>query len=96
MSFPLTRVPLLPVWRAIVWLLLVIVIEIAVAHALQLATESVAARAETVAQTQAFESASDSCPALDRYATGMKSIDELHDLRDALCPTLSEPQRSGN
>jgi hypothetical protein len=96
MIFPLTRVPLLPVWRALGWLLLVIVIEVAAAHALQLATQGIAARAETVAQTQAFESASDSCPAFDRYATGMKSIDELHDLKDALCPTPSGPQRPGN
>ena len=31
-------------------------------------------------------------PALDRYATGTESIDELHDLKDALCPSLSEPE----
>ena len=96
MIFPLTTVRSFAVWRAIGWLVLVIVIELAVAHALQLATQSVAARAEAVVQTQAFESAVKACPALDRYATGTQSIDELHDLKDALCPSLSEPERAGN
>ena len=96
MIFLLTEAPSLVVWRAIGWLLLVILIEVAVAHALQLATQSVAARAEVVAHTQAAESGAESCPTLDRYAQRMTSIDELNDLKDALCPTRSAPQEPGS
>ena len=77
---------------------LVIVIDVALGRVLQLAAENIASRADTSEQAQPMDIiyARGTCPALDRYAHGSMTIDELHDLQDKLCPTLSEPQRMGN
>jgi hypothetical protein len=65
-----------------------LVIEYAAGQALQVAAER-ASPLDTLY-------ASGTCPALDQYVHRALTIDELHDLQDQLCPTLSEPQRTGN
>ncbi len=88
--------------NALVWLCLVIVIEVAVGHALQLAAANSIAPADTnvLALPMDLPSAQGTCPALDQYVVDYVhralTIDELHDLQDQLCPALSEPQRTGN
>jgi hypothetical protein len=77
---------------------LVLVIGIAVGRALQLAVENVDSRAELSEQQQFIDTVYSGrpCPALDQYVKRSMTLDELHDLQDQLCPTLSEPQRTGN
>jgi hypothetical protein len=86
------------VGRAVVWVCLVIVIEVTVGHALQVAAESIVSRAveSELASTMDSLGARGTCPALNRYVHGAMTIDDLHDLQDQLCPILSEPQRTGN
>jgi hypothetical protein len=81
-----------------VWVCLIIVIGVASGGALQLAAEYVAGRADMRGQAQPLDTvyAQAGCPPLDRYVNRTMTIDELHDLQDQLCPTLSEPQRTGN
>ena len=71
-----------------------IVIGVAVGRAVQLAAENVPSRADTSEQAQPGDVvyAPGICSALDRYGNSPMTIDELHDLQDKLCPTLSEPQ----
>jgi hypothetical protein len=57
--------------------------------------------AEMREQAQTIDSvdqvdAAERCPALNRYATGGMTIDELQDRKNLLCPTLSDPRRTGN
>jgi hypothetical protein len=80
------------------WVSLVIVIDVAVGRALQVATENIASRADASEQAppMAIVYARGACPALDQHVNHTMTIDELHDLQDQLCPTLSEPQREGN
>jgi len=93
-----TGAPWLIVGKVIACVCLVILIDVALGRALQLAAENIASRADTSEQAQPVDIiyAPGTCPALDRYAHGSMTIDELHDLQDKLCPTLSEPQRTGN
>ena len=93
-----TVVPWLTVGKVVAWVCLVIVIDVALGRALQLAAENIPNRADTSEQAQPIDIvyARGACPALDRYANRPMTIDELHDLQDQLCPTLSEPQRTGN
>ena len=93
-----TVAPWLTVGKVVAWVSLVIVIDVAVGRALQLAAENIASRADTSEQAQPIDIvyARGACPALDRYVNRPMTIDELHDLQDKLCPTLSEPQRTGN
>jgi len=84
--------------KVVVWLCLIIVVEVAVALALQLVAENSASRADVreLAPSPDILSAGSTCPALNEYVHHTMRIDELHDLQDQLCPTLSEPQRTGN
>jgi hypothetical protein len=77
---------------------LVLVIEVGVGQALQLAAEHIISGADANAQASPMDTlyASPTCPALDHHVHRALTIDELHDLQDQLCPTLSEPQRTGN
>jgi hypothetical protein len=88
----------LTVAKVVACVFLVIVIDIAVGRALQLAAENLASAADASVQTQPMDVAyaPGACPALDKYVHRSMTIDELHDLQERLCPTLSEPQRSGN
>jgi hypothetical protein len=90
--------PWLTAAKVVAWVSLVIVIDVAVGRALQLAAENLASRAvgSEVAQPADVVDARGGCLALDRYVHRNMTIDELHDLQDRLCPTLSEPQRTGN
>jgi hypothetical protein len=71
----------LAVGKLVVWVCLVLVIEVAVGQALQLAAEHIISRADANAQASPMDTlyTSPTCPALDQ-----------------LCATLSEPQRTGN
>ena len=91
-----------PAWLAIgkvvVWVCVVILIEVAVGHALQLAAENTASRADAseLAPPMDILYARGFCPALDHYVHRPLTLDELRDLQEQLCPILSEPQRAGN
>jgi hypothetical protein len=88
----------LAVGKLVFWVCLVLVVEVGVGQALQLAAEHTVSRADANEQASPTDIlyASGTCPALDRYVHYALTIDELHDLQDQLCPTLSEPQRTGN
>jgi hypothetical protein len=61
---------------------------------LQFAAEHKFSRADANGQVSPMDHglyASGICRALDQYAHHALTIDELHDLQDQLCPTLSEP-----
>jgi hypothetical protein len=93
-----TVLPWTAIAKVIVSVCLVIVIEVAVAHTLQLAAENTASRADASEMAPPIDIlyARRICPALDQYVHRGLTIDELHDLQDQLCPTMSEPQRTGN
>ncbi len=88
----------LAVAKVVSWLCLVIVIAVAVGSALQLVAENIATRADANEQAQPVDlvDARRDCPAVNHYVNRGMTIDELHDLQDVLCPTMSEPQRTGN
>ena len=88
----------LAVGKLVVWVCLVFVIEVAIGQALQFATEHTISRADANEQASPMDTfyTSGTCPALDQHLHHALTIDELHDLQDQLCPTLSEPQRTGN
>jgi hypothetical protein len=88
----------LAVGKLVVWVCLVFVIEVAIGQALQFATEHTISRADANEQASPMDTlyAAGTCAALDQYVHHDLTIDELHDLQDELCPTLSEPQRTGN
>jgi len=88
----------LTVAKVVVWVSLVIVIDVAVGRALQLAAENIATAddASRPAPPMDVVNARSACPALDEYVHRSMTVDELHDLRDQVCPSLSEPQRTGN
>jgi hypothetical protein len=82
----------------VVWVCLVMVIDVAVGHGMQLVVEK-AINQSASASEQAREMdtyAQGECPRLDEYVDRSMTIDELDDLRDQVCPTLSEPQRAAN
>jgi hypothetical protein len=85
------------VWLGIAWVTLIIIINVALGRVLQLAAENFASRAAASEPAQPIDAeyARGACPVLDRYVHRAISIDELHDLRDQLCPTLSEPRQRG-
>jgi hypothetical protein len=84
--------------KVLVWVCLVIAIEVALGYALQLAAENTVSRADAneLAPPIDIPYTPGTCPALDRHVHRALTLDELHDLHDQLCPTLSEPQRTGN
>jgi hypothetical protein len=88
----------LAVPKVVVWVCLVLVIEVAVGQALQFAAEHTISRADADEQASPMDTfhAPGTCPVLDQHVHHALTIDELHDLQDQLCPTLSEPQRTGN
>ena len=95
---PRTVPPRLAVGKVVVWVCLVIVLEVAVGHGLQLAAENTASRADAseLAPPMDILDARGTCPALDQYVHRALTRDELRDLQEQPCPILSEPQRTGN
>jgi hypothetical protein len=89
----------LTVGKVVAWVSLVILIDVAIGRGRQLAAESISSGADASDQAHPVEIeivyARGACPALDKYVDHTMTIDELHDLQDRLCPTLSDPQRSG-
>jgi len=88
----------LAAWKVVVWICLILVIEVGVGQVLQVAAEHTVRRADANEQAILMDTpyAPASCPAMNQYVHQALTIDELHDLQDQLCPTLSEPQRTGN
>jgi len=77
---------------------LVVLAGVALALALQVVAVKVASRADASEMARPMDVlyARADCPALDDHPTSGMTLDQLHDLKDQLCPTLSEPQRTGN
>ena len=71
----------------------VIVIDMAVGMTLPIAAENVASRVDASEQARVVGPRGE-CPALNQVVQLGMTIDELHDLQDGLCPTLSEAQRA--
>jgi len=85
-------------WRVLVWMCLVLVIEVAVGHALQLvaANTIVPASAEVLAPAMDTPPSQGTCPALNRHVHRALTVDELHDLQDQLCPATADHPQTGN
>ena len=87
-----TRARWLTVGRVAAWMCFVVLVSVAVARALQVAADDMLTkRVERSEQTRLteIESAPGVCPGLNQHATRMMTIDELHDLKDMLCPATS-------
>ena len=94
--------PWLAIGKVLVWVFLVIVIEVAVGHALQPAAEHILSygHANELPADLDILNEGEACPSLDQYVRNYVhrglTIDELNDLRNQLCPTLAEPQLTSN
>jgi hypothetical protein len=90
--------PWLKAAKVVAWVSLVVVIDVTVGRALQLAAANLGSRAASSELAQPVDGvgAPGGCQALDKYVHRSMTIDELHDLQDGLCLTRSEPQRTGN
>jgi hypothetical protein len=91
-SEQVTLAPWMTAWRVVAWVCLIIIIIVAVGRALQVGAETLAARGEAseLAQPMQIVYAQGACPALDRYGHRTMTIDELDDLQNQLCPTMSQ------
>jgi hypothetical protein len=88
--------PLLSSAWIIVWLVSLVVVAVTMAHTLPLDAVARTSSAEPQTQSVDIVKTEGSCAALNTQGNHRMTIDELHDLQDQLCPTLSDPQRTGN